>query len=334
MTLIVEPDDGIAPVVNAINKAKTTIDIGIFRLDRGDIAKALKRAVTRGVRVRTLIAHTNHGGEKKLRKLELQLLETGASVRRTDDDLHRYHNKIMIVDRRTLYVLGFNYTAQDIDKSRSFGVITKKPELVREAIKLFEADSLRQPYTAGPKTFLVSPMNARERLTQFLNGARKSLMIYDPKLTDPTMIRILHQRVAAGVSVRIMGKLGKRGAGLQAEKLPGKRLHVRAIVRDGKQIFVGSQSLRKLELDGRREVGVVIADRRVVARLAATFESDWAKTDLAMKDAKEAAKSEKAEQAQAEKSDKPEKTDKSEKSEMSEKAAKAEDAEMDALAVA
>lgn len=303
MTLIVEPDDGIDPVIAPINKAKSTIDIGIFRLDRGDIAKALKRAVDRGVRVRTLIAHTNRGGEKELRKLELQLLETGASVRRTDDDLRRYHNKIMIVDKKALYVLGFNYTAIDIKKSRSFGVVTKKPALVREAIKLFEADSLRQPYSAGPKTFLVSPMNARERLTHFLSGARKHLMIYDPKLTDPTMIRILHQRMAAGVSVRIMGKLGKRGTGLMAEKLPGKRLHVRAIVRDGKQVFVGSQSLRKLELDGRREVGLIVSDPRVVSRLAATFEADWAETDLAKRDARDAMKSGKGERAADEATD-------------------------------
>lgn len=303
MTLIVQPDDGIDPLITTINKAKKTIDIGIFRLDRGDIAKALKRAVDRGVRVRTLIAHTNRGGEKELRKLELRLLETGASVHRTDDDLRRYHNKIMIIDRKTLYVLGFNYTGIDIKKSRSFGVVTKKPQIVREAIKLFEADASRLPYVAGPKTFVVSPMNARERLTHFLSGARKQLMIYDPKLTDPTMIRILHQRVAAGVSVRIMGKLGKRGAGLKAEKLPGKRLHVRAIVRDGKQAFVGSQSLRKLELDGRREVGLIVADRQVVARLAATFEDDWAETDLAKRDAEDARKSKKADRGLGEETD-------------------------------
>ena len=146
MSLIVEPDDGIGPIVSAINKAKTSIDIGIFRLDRADVAKALRAAVARGVPVRTLIAHTNRGGDKRLRKLEQDLLKTGASVRRTDDDLHRYHNKIMIVDRATLYVLGFNYTALDVDKSRSFGLVTKKRDLVQEAIKLFEADSLRQPY--------------------------------------------------------------------------------------------------------------------------------------------------------------------------------------------
>ena len=311
MTLIVEPDDGIGPVVEAINKAKTAVDIGIFRLDRGDIAKALKRAVDRGVRVRTLIAHTNHGGAKKLRKLELQLLETGASVRRTDDDLRRYHNKIMIIDRKKLYVLGFNYTVQDVNKSRSFGVITRKPGLVQEAVKLFEADSLRKPYTAGPNTFLVSPMNARERLTAFLKGARKQLMIYDPKLTDPSMIRILHQRMAAGVSVRIMGKLGKRGQGLKAEKLPGKRLHVRAIIRDGKYGFVGSQSLRKLELDSRREVGIITNDRKIVSRMASVFEEDWAKTDIAQKDAKEAKRlEEEAKAAKEGKAGKDEKPDK------------------------
>ncbi len=294
MSLIIEPDDGIGPVVSAIHKAKTSIDIGIFRLDRGDIAKALRAAAGRGVRVRTLIAHTNHGGSGRLRKLEQDLLETGASVRRTDDDLRRYHNKMMIVDRTTLFVLGFNYTAQDVDQSRSFGVVTKKREVVQEALKLFEADSLRRPYTAGLKAFVVSPVNARARLAAFLKGARMQLLVYDPKLTDTSMIRILHERMSAGVSVRILGKLGKRGVGLASEKFPGKRLHVRAIVRDGQQAFVGSQGLRQLELDGRREVGIILTDRKVVARMAAVFEADWALTNLAKQEVKDAKKDEKA----------------------------------------
>jgi len=290
MSLIVQPDDGIGPVVSAIDKAKSSIDIGIFRLDRGDVAKALRSAAARGVPVRTLIAHTNSGGGDRLRKLERELLKTGASVRRTDDDLRRYHNKIMIVDRATLYVLGFNYTAADVDKSRSFGVVTQKRKLVQEAIKLFDADSLRKPYTAGPRAFVVSPLNARERLAAFLRAGRKELLIYDPKLTDPAMIRILQGRVRAGVSVRILGKVGKRGADLTSERFPGRRLHVRAIVRDGQRAFVGSQGLRKVELDGRREVGVIVKDPKVIARMTAIFEEDWAETDLGKRDAKQARK--------------------------------------------
>jgi len=277
--VIVQPEDGVGPIVEAIKSAKKSIDIGIFRLDRGDIAKALKSAVDRGVPVRTLIAHTNSSGEKRLRKLEKKLLETGATVARTDDDLVRYHNKLMIVDRKELYVLGFNYTNNDIKKSRSFGVITKKKALVQEALKLFEADMQRQPYTPSLSTFLVSPLNARERLARLLKGAHKQLCVYDPKLTDPLMIRILQQRERAGVDVRILGRIAKRGNGLPTAKYPGKRLHVRAIIQDGKCAFVGSQSLRKLELDSRREVGVIVKDPGIVGRLSEIFERDWALTD-------------------------------------------------------
>ena len=279
MKVIVQPEDGVGPIVEAIKSAKKSIDIGIFRLDRGDIAKALKSAVDRGVPVRTLIAHTNSSGEKRLRKLEKKLLETGATVARTDDDLVRYHNKLMIVDRKELYVLGFNYTNNDIKKSRSFGVITKKKALVQEALKLFEADMQRQPYTPSLSTFLVSPLNARERLARLLKGAHKQLCVYDPKLTDPLMIRILQQRERAGVDVRILGRIAKRGNGLPTAKYPGKRLHVRAIIQNGKCAFVGSQSLRKLELDSRREVGVIVKDPGIVGRLSEIFERDWALTD-------------------------------------------------------
>src|SRR6478752_10462132 len=123
MKLIVEPDDGIAPVLTAIKQAKKTIDVLIVRLYRGDIATALEAAVARGVVVRALTAHTNRGGEKHLRRLELHLLEEGVTVSRTADDLVRYHGKMMIVDGRILHVFGFNFTRLDMEKSRSFGIV-------------------------------------------------------------------------------------------------------------------------------------------------------------------------------------------------------------------
>ena len=52
-------------------------------------------------------------------------------------------------------------------------------------------------------------------------------------------------------------------------------LHVRAIVRDGRRAFIGSQSLRKLELDERREVGIIVRDRKVVRKVEKVFNDDW-----------------------------------------------------------
>src|SRR5438093_9134416 len=98
MKLIVQPDAGIVPIISAIKQAKKAIEIVIFRLDRPEIARALEAAVARGVAVRALIAHTNHGGEKTLRKLELNLLAEGLTISRTADDLVRYHGKMLVVD--------------------------------------------------------------------------------------------------------------------------------------------------------------------------------------------------------------------------------------------
>jgi phosphatidylserine/phosphatidylglycerophosphate/cardiolipin synthase-like enzyme len=273
--LIIQPDHGLAPLLKAIRQARRSIDLVIFRFDRVELEKALGAAVARGVNVRALIAHTNKGGEKVLRKLEQRMLQAGITVSRTADDLPRYHGKMTIVDD-TLYVLGFNYTKQDIEKSRSFGLITRDKKLVKEASALFEADVARQPYTPGYDRFIVSPETSREALSRFIRGAKKQLHIYDERVTDKLMLRLLRERAAAGVEIRVIGKINKNIDGIAERKMADLRLHVRAIVRDGSDAFIGSQSLRKLELDSRREIGVVIRDTRIAREMLRVFESDWA----------------------------------------------------------
>jgi phosphatidylserine/phosphatidylglycerophosphate/cardiolipin synthase-like enzyme len=289
--LIVQPTDGITPLLETVAAAQKSIDMVIFRFDLRAMEKELEAARNRGVVVRTLIAHQGSQGEKKLRQLELRLLEKGILVARTGDAFTRYHGKMMIVDHEALHVYGFNFTALDL-KSRSFGIVTKDRKAIMEAVRLFEADTLRQEYEPQEdSTFVVSPENAREILATFIKRARKQLLIYDPKIADLQMIRLINHRVKAGVDVRIIGKVSKRGgASLRVQKAPTHRLHVRAMARDGDTVFVGSQSLRALELDGRREVGLIVKEPKTVKQLVEVFESDWSKTDLAAKEAKEAKK--------------------------------------------
>jgi len=239
--------------------------------------------VTRGVKVHALIAHTSGGGAKRLRKLELDLLNAGVTVSRTDDDLVRYHNKMMLVDCETLFTLGFNFTRLDIEKSRSLGLVTRNKGIVAEGRKLFEADSTRQPYTAGHDAFLVSPENARTGLASFIKSAKKELLIYEMKISDRQMIKLLQERAKAGVDIRIIGKVSKKAEGLKAEKMPGMRLHLRAMLRDGQEMFLGSMSLRGIELDKRREVGIIVKERAAAKRFREIFEEDWAKTDSGKK---------------------------------------------------
>ncbi len=286
MKLIIEPDAGEGPLLSAIKHARKLIDVLIFRLDGHNLTMALEDAVSRGVTVRVLIAARNHGGTSHLRRLERRMLDVGAVVSRTKDDLVRYHGKMMIIDNKTLHLYGFNFTRLDL-LSRSFGIVTTDRRLVREALKLFEADGTRHEYKPGLSTFIVSPLNSRERLSLFIRGAKKQLLIYDPRMSDPDMLSLLRQRANAGVDVRIIGKVltPTPNYGLRIERFPGRRLHVRAIIRDGMRAFVGSQSLGKIELDHRREIGVILQDRTIVADMRSVFEQDWALTDLGRREA-------------------------------------------------
>lgn len=279
MNLIVQPEAGLAPVVRAIKRARRNVDIAIFRADREEIEKALGAAVQRGVKVRVLVAHTNRGGENRLRKLEQRLLEAGATVTRTGDDFVRYHGKFMVADD-TLHLFGFNFTKVDTIKSRSFGVSTRDKSAVREALALFDADCSRQPFVPKRTHLVVSPENSREALTAFIKGARRQLLIYDVNVQDRTLIKLLEQQASAGVDVRVIGKC-KGGKGISVRPLRSMRLHVRAMVRDGVRAFVGSQSLRRLELDQRREVGVVITNGVVARQIRDTFEADWTESESA-----------------------------------------------------
>lgn len=275
MKAIVQPGAGVASVVQAIRRARKTIDVCIFRLDRKEIEGALTTAVVRGVRVRALIANTNTGGEPGLRKLEQRLLAGGVVVTRTDDALVRYHGKYMVADA-VLYVFGFNFTRLDIDKSRSFAIATRDLRTVKEAQKLFDSDSARQPYVPARSNLVVSPETARDVLGKFIAGAKKELAIYDINIQDPSMIRALKERAGNGVRIRVIGGLKAVIDNVTVLRPTALRLHVRAIIRDGTRAFVGSQSLRALELDKRREIGVLITNPTVTRQLLQVFESDWA----------------------------------------------------------
>jgi phosphatidylserine/phosphatidylglycerophosphate/cardiolipin synthase-like enzyme len=214
------------------------------------------------------------------------MLEAGVTVTRTGDEFVRYHGKYMIVDD-TLHLFAFNLTTADTTRSRSFGVSTRDKSAVREALTLFEADCTRQPFGPKRSPLVVSPETAREMLSSFVKSARRQLLIYDVNLQDPAFVKLLKTQAAAGVDVRVIGKFKGAGDAIGVRALKSLRLHARTIIRDGSRAFVGSQSLRRPELNQRREVGVVITNAAVARRLRDVFEADWLESASSKEEKKE-----------------------------------------------
>ena len=104
----------------------------------------------------------------------------------------------------------------------------------------------RRPVNFTSKSGFYSP-------AAIFKQAKKQLLIYDPKIADRQMMRLLEDQAKAGLDVKIIGSIAARSANLSVSPLTRMRLHTRTIIRDGSQAFVGSQSLRQPELDLRRE---------------------------------------------------------------------------------
>ena len=163
-----------------------------------------------------------------------------------------------------------------------------------------------------------------------MRGAKTQLLIYDPKISDPEMRRILQERAKAGVEIKVIGSVSGR-AEFDVQKLSGRRLHTRTIIRDRRQAFVGSQSLRTAELDFRRELGLIIRDSQAVRKLIETFESDW--TSTSVKKASKETDMTKAEAAAAPEGDKADRAARAVSDKEAQKAVQVFKKELDPLAV-
>ena len=148
---------------------------------------------------------------------------------------------------------------------------------------------------------VVSPETSRVMLADFIKGARTELAIYDAKVNDPAMIKLLKERVTKGVRIRVLGSVKGKHDGIDEYCLAPMRLHVRAIVRDGTRAFVGSQSLAKGELEKRREVGLIVNNPAVARQLLQVFDADWKESAPKERTKEDGKKAEKKEEKKDEK---------------------------------
>ena len=280
MNLIIQPEAGLAPVVQAIQKARRTVDIAIFRIDRRRDREGARRGGPARRPVRVLVAHTNRGGEGRLRKLEQRLLEAGATVTRTGDDFPRYHGKFMVADD-TLHLFGFNFTK--VDTPRAAASASRRGTRARSAKRgavrgRLHAATVRARSARGWS----SARRTRARLlTAFVKGAKRQLLIYDVNLQDPVFIKLL-EAAGGGRRRRARDRQVQGRDEIDVRPLKSTRgctcapsfVTARA-PSSGVRACGGSSSIR------RREVGVLITNAAVARQIRDIFEADWAEAESA-----------------------------------------------------
>jgi len=306
--LFVAPDDGAGYLKALIDGAQKSIDIKMYLWTRGrlDLVEAIARATGRGVRVRVLLDHDPGHGQDPLVLERLQA--AGAEVRLSSPlRFLNLHEKSMLIDGRRLWFSTGNFTKSTFTKNREYAVLSDDPAWVREAARVFAADWEEKPLPLKDARLIWSPErvlgflhpvfegNARTRLLALIRGAKKEIWIEQNGFTDEEIYRTLKAALERGVKVRLLGSKPRPGdtyfaplaerlsrAGAEVRYATHLKIHAKAMLIDGRRAFVGSQNFTPTALEANRELGGVLEQEAVLARLKATFAYDWARASAAL----------------------------------------------------
>jgi phosphatidylserine/phosphatidylglycerophosphate/cardiolipin synthase-like enzyme len=294
--VFIEPGARSLPVVHGIEAANLSVWVEVYLLTDASVIHALEDAAARGVAVRVMLDTSPYGGGGTAAQQTLAALAAaGVEVKPASPAFNYTHEKAMIVDGATAYIMTCNLTVSGLGGSRfatnrEYGIIDTDPTDVAEVTAIFQADWDRtNPILTDPH-LIVSPINARARLLAVLASAHASLQIEDEEMLDPQSEAALVTAAQRGVRVEIVLPAPRAGTppandvprlirgGVDVRYSIGLYMHAKLIVVDQSLAFVGSENFSANSLDDNRELGIVIADPGVVATLDNTFTSDWTAT--------------------------------------------------------
>jgi cardiolipin synthase A/B len=283
--LLVQPDDGRAPILDEFAAARCSIDLTIYLISDDDVIAGLKEAVARDVQVRVILEEHPFGGGGGQDERAAELQAAGMELHWSSNRFRFTHAKYAVVDRQTALILNQNLTTSSFEGNREFGVVTTVGDDVDEAQTIFDADWEGRP-VRGPFDLVVSPDNSRAELGEIIGEATSSLDLYAEVVRDPAMMTALTEAEQRGVAVRLLltdendeanlevaARLAR--GGVEIRLVDRLYIHAKLVLADGDRVFVGSQNFTATSLDANRELGLVIAEPVVVDRAEAIFARDW-----------------------------------------------------------
>jgi phosphatidylserine/phosphatidylglycerophosphate/cardiolipin synthase-like enzyme len=284
--LVVEPDDGVGPILDEIDAAQCTVDVSVYLLSDDAIVAALIAAVGRGVEVRLMLEQYPFGGGGGQDEMRQYLEDEGVAVKWSATDIRFSHAKYLVIDRQVALILNQNLTTSAFESNREFGIVTTDDATVDQAQDIFDRDWEHAPIDDPDGPLIVSPTNSRDRLLALIDGARLSIDFYAEVIRDPEIVDALGDAEVRGVAVRLIVDesidedtqdilIQLYDAGVEIRLSDTLYIHAKLMLIDGGLAVIGSQNFTATSLDQNRELAMAVTDPVVLARCQAIFERDW-----------------------------------------------------------
>ncbi|NPA91861.1 MAG: hypothetical protein GXO55_10540 [Chloroflexi bacterium] len=290
VTLWIEPHAGKEPILQAFDSAQHDVRMAFYSITDPDVIQKIKDTVARGVTVRLMLENNPYGGSSTNIDIGLDLQQAGVQLKWAPRAYRYLHEKAIVVDGQTAYVMTHNLTTSAFTANREYGVSFTDPVFAGEIARVFDADWDREPVDLSNALLIWSPDNSRERFTALFRRARESIWLEHQNLQDPEMVDALCQAAQRGVDVRLIstprwpiendfdepGREQLRRAGGQVRYILDPYIHAKVFVVDGRWGVVGSVNLTTNSLDNNRELAVLFDDADAVRQMLDQFEADWA----------------------------------------------------------
>ena len=283
-----------AAIVDALGRARSSIDLELYEFQRLDLAALLLDARDRGVTVTAI----KDPSERSSRTIWAQLEQGGIKVvafpleRMTID-----HVKLLIVDGTRAIVGGINWGTHST-KNHDFDVLAIGP-VVDNLERVFKQDLA----LAGDPAVIPSP--AADRIVQVLTthpgesiraaalaaiaAARESIDVEMFVLSDRLVLEALLSAARRGVRVRVLldstqpqnaaafGLLQPAGAAVRFYRQTGDELlHAKLGIFDAGAVLFGSCNWSRSGFTRNHELDLLVREPRLARTFLSQLEQDWA----------------------------------------------------------
>lgn len=291
MALFIEPHAGVAPIVNLINHAHHTLDVGVYYMTDRPILKAIRAARARGVDVRVIIEGKPYGMKPwQVKKEERDIQSTGAALhlapyRFTSHGSYWafYHAKY-IASGHQAEIGNPNFAWSDFHDARNYMYVTKNVDVVKAVNAVFNADWNNQHAPAWTHQVLVlSPGTSVHQITNAIDQ-KGPIDIEDEEVGPyaPTLDAIAAKgHLARVIMPSNLNSQDKQDAaflmqhGVQVRLMPVKPIYLHAKLIVGPEMaYIGSENLTETSLEKNRELGLML-NGSDIPKLQAQFNHDW-----------------------------------------------------------
>lgn len=285
--LIVLPDDDGQAIPAALAAARRRVWVEMYLLTDDDALDAMVAAHRAGADVRVLLEPAPYGADGDNQPAYLALQQAGIDVRWFSLPQGLVHIKLLLIDDAA-WILTPNLSNAGLTRNREYAVVDRASPDVARAEAVFQADAAGRALAQDPGTrVLVSPLDARPRLTAAIDAARTSLLLEIEELSDADVVARLGAARTRGVAVSILVPASDCSAAtdaavatLQANAVPvhaqaSPTLHAKAMVIDDATLYLGSVNFTRASLDDNREMGLLLTDAASVSRVGSVVAADW-----------------------------------------------------------